>query len=231
MKRETLLDLLNAREKNQAVALLTDLGDGAQRVYYANGSNEGIAESLRENAAQVLQSDRSRTVSDADGEIFVQAFNPPLRLVVIGAVHITQALAEMAQVAGYHVAVVDPRISFATVERFPNVELHTDWPDEALQLMQLDARSAVVTLTHDPKIDDPALHVALRSPVFYIGCLGSKKTHAARMQRLQAAGFTDEELARLHGPVGLALGARSPAEIALSALAQLTSCLRGGSVR
>jgi xanthine dehydrogenase accessory factor len=136
----------------------------------------------------------------------------------------------MAMVAGYEVSVIDPRLSFATAERFPGVELHTSWPDEVLQSMQLDTRTAVVTLTHDPKIDDPALHVALGSAAFYIGCLGSKRTHAGRLERLREAGYDDDALARIYGPLGLALGARSPAEIALSALAQLTARLRGSSL-
>jgi xanthine dehydrogenase accessory factor len=231
MKREILDALLSARADKLPVALLTRLSDGEQRLYGAGGDNESIDENLCQMATQVLQSDRSRTVSDADGDVFIQAFNPPLRLVVIGAVHITQALAPMATVAGYQVAVVDPRISFATQARFPGVQLYTDWPDEVLQTMTLDSRTAVITLTHDPKLDDPALHIALRAPVFYIGCLGSKRTHASRLERLRAAGFNDDEVARINAPLGLALGARSPAEIALSALAQLTSCLRGGSVR
>jgi len=230
MKREILESLLRAREAKQAVALLTNLSDGAQRLFDPLASEPSADGELTQAALQVLQSDRSRTVSTASGEVFVQAFNPPLRLVVIGAVHITQALAPMAMVTGYQVSVVDPRLSFATAERFPGVELHTDWPDEVLQSMQLDARTAVVTLTHDPKIDDPALHVALRGPAFYIGCLGSRRTHAGRLARLRDAGFSDQDLARIHGPLGLAIGARSPAEIALAALAQLTACLRGSAL-
>ena len=227
MKREILDSLLRARQSKQALALLTDLQDGSQRLFEA-ATNEGSLDAeLSEAALQVLQSDRSRTVSTADGEVFVQAFNPPLRLVIVGAVHITQALAPMAVLAGYRVSVVDPRLSFATAERFPGVELHTDWPDEVLHAMRLDSRTAVVTLSHDPKIDDPALHEALRAQTFYIGCLGSKRTHAGRLQRLRDAGFTDDDLARIHGPLGLAIGARSPAEIALAAMAQLTARLRG----
>jgi len=149
---------------------------------------------------------------------------------VVGAVHITQALAPMAVLAGYRVTVVDPRRSFATEQRFPGLDLRTEWPDEVLEAMVLDARTAVVTLTHDPKLDDPALHAALRSPVFYIGCLGSKRTHASRLERLRASGFDEQALSRIRGPLGLAIGARSPAEIALAALAQITACLRGGAL-
>ena len=152
--------------------------------------------------------------------------NPPARIVIIGAVHITQTLAPMATLAGYAVTIVDPRGAFATSDRFPGVTLSQDWPDEALEALQPDARTAIVTLTHDPKLDDPALAVALRSPAFYIGALGSKKTHAARLVRLRAQGFTEPDCARIHGPAGLDIGARSPAEIALSVLAQLTAARR-----
>ena len=230
MKRETVESLLQARAAKRAVALLTHLTDGTQQIFDPSVAVSVLGDELTQAAQQVLQSDRSRTVTVDGGDVFVQAFNPPLRLVVVGAVHITQALVPMAVVAGYQISVIDPRLSFATAERFPGVDLHTDWPDEVLQSMQLDARTAVVTLTHDPKIDDPALHAALRSPVFYIGCLGSRRTHAGRLERLRAAGFSDDDLARIYGPLGLALGARSPAEIALSALAQVTARLRGSSL-
>jgi xanthine dehydrogenase accessory factor len=230
MKRETIERLLRARESKQALALLTYLNDGTQCLFDPSDSTSSVASELAQAALQVLQSDRSATVDTAQGAVFIQAFNPPLRLVIIGAVHIAQALAPMAIVAGYQVSVVDPRLSFATAERFPGVDLHTDWPDEVLQSMHLDNRTAVVTLTHDPKIDDPALHAALAAPVFYIGCLGSKRTHAGRLERLRSAGFGDDDLTRIFGPLGLAIGARSPAEIALSALAQLTARLRGSAL-
>lgn len=230
MKRETVEFLLQARAAKRAVALLTHLVDGTQQIFDPSAADSVLGDELTQAAQQVLQSDRSRTVTIEGGDVFVQAFNPPLRMVVVGAVHITQALVPMARVAGYQISVIDPRLSFATAQRFPGVDLHTDWPDEVLQSMQLDARTAVVTLTHDPKIDDPALHAALRSPVFYIGCLGSRRTHAGRLERLRAAGFGDDDVARIYGPLGLALGARSPAEIALSALAQITARLRGSSL-
>ncbi|MFT5174500.1 MAG: xanthine dehydrogenase accessory factor [Gammaproteobacteria bacterium] len=230
MKRETIDHLLRARESKRALALLTYLNDGAQCFFDPSDSTPSVATELAQAALQVLQSDRSGTVNTAQGPVFIQAFNPPLRLVIIGAVHIAQALAPMAIVAGYQVSVVDPRLSFATAERFPGVDLHTDWPDEVLQSMHLDSRTAVITLTHDPKIDDPALHAALAAPVFYIGCLGSKRTHAGRLERLRSAGFGDDDLTRIFGPLGLAIGARSPAEIALSALAQLTARLRGSAL-
>jgi xanthine dehydrogenase accessory factor len=169
---------------------------------------------------------------EIDGRrLFVQVRVPDPRIIIVGAVHITQALAPMAMLAGYDVVVVDPRRAFATTERFPGMELRHDWPDEALDALQVDARSAVITLTHDPKIDDPALDRALKSPAFYIGALGSKKTHAGRLQRLAQAGFDDAALARIHGPAGLNIGGRSPAEIAISVLAQLIAARNGKLTR
>jgi xanthine dehydrogenase accessory factor len=161
------------------------------------------------------------------GQLFVQAFNPPRRLVIVGAVHFAQSLAPMAALTGYAVAVIDPRRAFATDARFPDFTLLSDWPDEAMERLKPDNRTAVVTLTHDPKLDDPALQVALRSEAFYIGALGSKRTHAARCERLRAAGLADSDLARIHGPAGLAIGAKSPAEIAISVMAQMTAARHG----
>lgn len=154
-----------------------------------------------------------------------------MRLIIIGAAHISQSLAPAARLAGYDVTIVDPRTTFASAERFPGITLSHDWPDEAMERLAPDHRTGVITLTHDTKLDDPALHVALKSPVFYIGCLGSRKTHIKRIERLTGMGFTGEQIGRIHGPLGLAIGSRSPAEIAISALAQMTSVLRGGTVR
>lgn len=172
-----------------------------------------------------FRSDRSGM--EEDGR-FLCIHNPPLRLAVIGAVHIAQALLPMARLAGYDPVLIDPRGAFASASRFPGETLVEDWPDEALAALAPDARTAIVTLTHDPKLDDPAIRVALRSGCFYLGCLGSKKTHARRVERLQAAGFTEAEMARIHAPVGLDIGARTPAEIAVSVLAQITQVLRTG---
>jgi len=157
---------------------------------------------------------------------FLNVFNPGLDLAIVGAVHIAQPLAEMAKRTGYTVRVIDPRTHFASVERFPGVTLVHDWPDDALTAQPLGQRSALVALTHDPKLDDPALSTALRSSAFYIGALGSKKSHAQRIERLRSAGFSDEDIGRIHGPVGLSIGARSPAEIAVSILAEITGELR-----
>jgi xanthine dehydrogenase accessory factor len=177
---------------------------------------------------KAVSEDRSTTIETADGPVFVEVFNPRLRCIIVGAVHIAQPLARMASIAGYLVTVVDPRTAFASDERFPNVTLSTEWPDDALATLKLNRRTAVITLTHDPKLDDPALAAALRSDAFYIGALGSKKTHAARLKRLQALGFSEGELGRIHGPVGLDINATSPAEIAIAILGQVTQVLRAG---
>lgn len=164
----------------------------------------------------------------ADEATFVSVFNPPLRLVVVGAVHVAQPLMPMARLAGYDATLVDPRSAFGAPARFPGERIVNDWPDDALRAHGLDARTAVVTLTHDPKIDDPAIIEALGSDVFYLGCLGSPRTHGKRLERLRLAGISEDAIARVHAPVGLAIGARTPAEIALSILAELTQVLRQG---
>ncbi len=175
-----------------------------------------------------------RFVSDKsgiEGDWFIGIHNPPLKMVVVGAVHIAQPLMQMARLAGYDAVLVDPRGAFLTQERFPGERLVDDWPDEALKVEGLDARTAVVTLSHDPKIDDPAITEALKSDVFYIGCLGSNKTHAKRVTRLQQAGFTDDQIARIHAPVGADIAAKSPSEIAISIMAEITERLRRPETR
>ncbi|GAB4272051.1 MAG: XdhC family protein [Pararhodobacter sp.] len=164
---------------------------------------------------------------DASGEI-VTLFNPPLRMLIVGAVHIAQALVPMARLAGYDPVLIDPRETFASPARFPDTVIRHDWPDEGLLAEGLDARTAVVTLTHDPKLDDPAILTALGSEAFYLGCLGSTRTHAKRLDRLRAAGVDEARIARIHAPVGLSIGAKTPAEIAVSILAQVTETLRRG---
>ena len=176
--------------------------------------------------AERFRADKSGFETDARS--FVAIHNPPLRLFVVGAVHIAQALIPMAQLAGHDVTLIDPRGAFATAARFPGVEMHEDYPDEVLQPGDLDARSALVTFSHDPKIDDPGLIAALGAPVYYIGALGSRRTHAKRVARLEAAGFSAADIGRIHAPVGLDLGARSPAEIAIATLAEMTQALRRG---
>ncbi len=228
MKRDLLDRLLMAREKKVAAAHLRWLDSGRERLIVGDEVDDlREGEAATEAVRDALRFDRGQSVETDDGTLFVQPFNPPLRLIVVGAVHIAQALVPMASLSGYEAVVVDPRRSFASDQRFPNVVVSRDWPDEALEALSIDARTAVVTLTHDPKLDDPALDVALRSPAFYIASLGSRRTHAARQERLKALGHGDEALQRIHGPAGLALGAVSPAEIAISVMAEMTQVLRG----
>ena len=182
----------------------------------------GPSDPLWPEASAALVADRSRFA----GDWFLGVHNPPLRLVVVGAVHIAQALVPMARLAGYDVTVIDPREAFASEARFPGTRLVHDWPDAALAAHGLDTRTAVVTLTHDPKLDDPAIAAALASPVFYLGSLGSPRTHAKRLDRLRAAGLDAAAFARIHAPIGADIGASSPAEIAVAILAQLTERLR-----
>jgi len=182
---------------------------------------------LGASAATAARADQSGPVEIGGENWFLAVFNPPLDLAIIGAVHVAQPLAAMASLTGFGVRVIDPRTAFATEARFPGIRVSHDWADEAFAKEPLGARSAVVALTHDPKLDDPGLVAAMRSNCFYIGALGSKKTHAGRLARLKAEGFNETDLARIHGPIGLDIGARSPAEIAVSILAEITQTLRG----
>ena len=223
MKQAILEQLLADREAQTPVVLATVMQDGEERLIYPAPAG---ADPLNEAAATALLEDKSRLVDTDQGQTFLHAFNPPLKLLVIGAVHIAQPLAQMAAVTGYDVTIIDPRGAFVSEERFPGLSVRPEWPDEALIKLGLDHRTAVVTLTHDPKIDDPALHIALRAPVFYIGCLGSSRTHGLRVERLRADGFTAAEIGRIHGPIGLDIAAKSPAEIAVAILAEVTQALR-----
>lgn len=228
MKRDILEQLQQDRTEKRPVVLATFLKTGEQRLLYLVGK-KGLKEldpRIGEAARAALLEDKPRTIETEHGPLFLNVFNPPLRLILVGAVHISQALVPMAQLAGYEVIVIDPRSAFGSVERFPGIQLSNDWPDEAMEKLKPDLRTAVVTLTHDPKIDDPALVSALKSDVFYIGALGSKKTHGTRVERLTAVGFGPDDIARIHGPVGLSIGAKSPAEISISILAQMTAALR-----
>ena len=221
MKRDTLNQLLAARAGRQAVALITDLGSGEQRIVpRALAKDDPLAEQLD----QAFRFDQS---GSHDGH-FVNIHNPPLRLVIIGAVHIAQSVIPMAQQLGYDITVIDPRGAFATGARFPGIALHAEWPDEIIPKIGLDARTAMIALTHDPKIDDPALDAALKSDLFYIGALGSKKTQSSRAARLKEQGFGDADLARIHGPIGLNIGAKGAPEIAVSIIAEMTRSLRLG---
>ncbi len=222
MRRDALATLNAARRDGRAIVRASDPETGEDRLIdpYADETPLGLA------ARQAARDDRSGPV-ELDGRTwFLTVYNPPLDLAIVGAVHIAQPLARMASMAGYGVRVIDPRTAFATAERFPDVALVHAWADEALAAAPLGPRSAVVALAHDPKLDDPALIAALKSDCFYIGALCSKKTHAGRLARLKDAGFTDAQLARIHGPIGLDIGAKSPAEIAVAILAQITRDLR-----
>lgn len=210
------------------VDLLADLVAAQKaraQVAYEVNLTTGIGAVLREAYPERMRLDRSGV--EEDGETFVAVHNPPLKLILVGAVHIAQALVPMAQLAGYDAAVIDPRAAFASPDRFPGVTLLEDWPDEAVSALGLDARTALVLLTHDPKLDDPALEAGLRQKCFYIGALGSKRTHAKRVERMLAAGFGAQDIDRIHGPVGLDIGAAGPAEIAVAILAEMTAVLRG----
>ena len=228
MKRALLDRVLAERAAKHPVALVTEIPGGGQALVTENGVEGELAldgAALNE-IRPMLSRDKSGILEVEGRRLFVQCHTPPPRLMIVGAVHIAQALAPMASLAGYGVTVIDPRRAFATDSRFPGIDMRGDWPDEAMTALGPDRRTAVVTLTHDPKLDDPALQTALRSPAFYIGALGSKKTHAARQGRLARAGFSPEEIARVNGPVGLSIGALSPAEIAVSILAQITAIRR-----
>lgn len=228
MKLQFLEKALAASREGRPAVLATNLASGLQTFIDATETAGDLTLDAAALAAirKAVTDDRNGVVETADGPVFIEVFNPRLRCVIVGAVHIAQPLARMASLTGYLVTVVDPRTAFASDARFPDVALSTDWPDEALEKLRPNRRTAIITLTHDPKLDDPALIAALRSDAFYIGALGSKKTHAARCKRLAAAGFGEAEFARIHGPVGLDIGAVSPAEIAIAVMAEMTQVLR-----
>ncbi len=230
MKKALLDKLQTARARKLSAVLVTDLASGDQCLLIGQDQygNLTLEPAIIAEIDQMRSDDRSRTVSvgDNDGHrLFIHIYSPPKRLIIVGAVHIAQSLAPMAALAGYDVTVVDPRGTFATAQRFPGVTLAQGWPDEELEKLAPDRRTAVVTLTHDPKLDDPALNSALASEAFYIGALGSRRTHGQRLERLGEVGRSEEELNRIHGPVGLNIGSVSPAEIAVSILGQMTQVL------
>lgn len=211
---DLLDELVAARAARQQIAYVVD--------------TEGWTRRLESPPAHAERFRLDRSGFEEDGHSFVAIHNPPLRMVVVGGVHIAQPLMQMARLVGYDAVLVDPRESFASAARFPGETLIHDWPDEALTAHGLDPRTAVVTLTHDPKLDDPAIEAALASDVFYLGCLGSTRTHAKRVARLEERGFSADRIARIHAPVGLDIGARSPAEIAVAVVAEITQRLRKG---
>lgn len=226
MTPETLRALTEARAAKRPVVLATRLPTGEQLLL----PDPAAPAELAAATTRALDRDESGTVTLGNETWFLHAYNPPLRLIVVGAVHIAQALVPMAAHLGLAVVVVDPRRAFATEERFPNVTVSTDWPDEAMDALHPDVRTAIVTLTHDPKLDDPALDRALKSSAFYIGALGSRRTHARRVARLKELGHTDDAIARIKGPVGLDIAAVTAPEIAVSILAEFIAARRNGAL-
>ena len=223
MKLDILHTLNAEREARRAVVVVTHVDSGEQRVVKAN---EVARDPLHDVIEKRLRMAKSGMEETAEGRVFLTVHVPSARLVITGAVHISQALAPMAALVGYDVTIVDPRTAFASQERFPDVKVIAEWPDAALPPLNVDHYTAFVALTHDPKIDDPALLHALQRDCFYIGALGSKKTHARRVDRLKQAGISDAAIGRIHAPIGLFIGAVSPAEIAVSILAEITQSLR-----
>jgi xanthine dehydrogenase accessory factor len=222
--RLDILHALNAeRAARRGAIVVTDVATGDQRFVSAA---DVAADPLREVLEAHLRSGKSGMEETAQGRVFLTVHVPSARLVVTGAVHISQALAPIAQLLGYDVTIVDPRTAFASPERFPDVKVIAEWPDVALPPLGVDRYTAFIALTHDPKIDDPALAHALSRDCFYIGALGSKKTHARRLDRLKAGGISGAALARIHAPIGLPIGAVSPPEIAVAIMAEITASLR-----
>jgi xanthine dehydrogenase accessory factor len=223
MKLEILRALNAERAARRAAIVVTDVTSGEQRLVKAA---EIARDPLKDVIEKQIRRGNSAMVETPAGKVFLTVHVPPSQLVITGAVHISQALAPMARLVGYDVTIVDPRTAFASIERFPDVKVIAEWPDVALPPLGVDRYTAFVALTHDPKIDDPALTHALARDCFYIGALGSKKTHARRIERLKAQGLSDDALARIHAPIGLAIGAVSPAEIAVAIMGEITAQLR-----
>jgi xanthine dehydrogenase accessory factor len=226
MRLDLLRELNEARAARQPVILATAMDGNEQRLVRPGDRIEDAR--LAAEIAARWRSGRSGMAESDSGPVFLTVHLPPPKLVMIGAVHISQALAPMARIAGLDAVIVDPRTAFATRERFPDVPLHAEWPQDALPKLDIDRYTALAALTHDPKIDDPALVHAFERDCFYIGALGSRKTHARRVERLKAQGVGEETLARIHAPIGLDIGAESPAEIAAAVLAQIIQALRKG---
>jgi xanthine dehydrogenase accessory factor len=224
MQLSDLIRLNEARAVRKAAVVVTDLSDGNVQLVLEGESVEGP---LAEDVAKVFRSGKAAGVEVGGHALFLNVYLPPPRIVVIGAVHISQALARLAPVAGYDLTIIDPRTAFATEERFEGVRIEADWPEDALKRHPLDAYTALAAVTHDPKIDDYPLSEALKAGCFYVGALGSRKTHAKRVERLKDLGHTEEEIARIAAPIGLDIGAANPAEIAVAVLAQVVQAFRG----
>lgn len=223
MKLSILTALNTERANRRAAVVVTDVASGEQRlVKGADVANDPLRELIEKH----IRSGKSGMEETPAGKVFLTVYVPPAKLVITGAVHISQALAPMARIAGFDVTIVDPRTAFATPDRFPGVRLLAEWPDEALPRIGLDTFTGVAALTHDPKIDDGALLAALEAGCFYVGALGSRKTHGRRLERLREAGASEASLARIHAPIGVPIGAQSPAEIAVAILAEVIAALR-----
>jgi len=223
VKIEILRELNAERAARRPVIIVTDTADGAQRLVKAK---DIAADPLRAELSKQLRMGKSGNVEVAGKKLFLNVYAPTAKLVIVGAVHISQALAPLARALDYDVTIVDPRTAFASPERFPDVPLIAEWPDVALPPLDIDHYTAFVAVTHDPKIDDPALLHAFAKDCFYIGALGSRKTHAKRAERLRAQGASEADIARIHAPIGLDIGAVSPSEIAVSIMAEITAVLR-----
>ena len=228
MRKELAERILKARAARRPVALLTWMQTGEQAL--SSPAERAESPDLADALGDAFRLDRSSTVASGDGEVFIRIFNPPVRLIIIGAVHAAQFLLPIARMIGHDVTIVDPRTAFATPERFPDAHIVAEWPEDGLPLIGIDSRTAMIALTHDAKIDDGALRMGLEAGAFYVGALGSNRTHAKRLERLKEMGCTDEALARIHAPIGLDIGAQGPAEIALSIMAEVTAVLRGKPV-
>lgn len=224
MKASTIKQLLEAQRSRISIAVLKYINSGDERVVTIDQITE-IPE-LQAELGKAFRSDKSSLFHTGEGEVFAQIFSPPPQLFIIGAVHVTQHILPIARSIGYEPVIIDPRTAFATSERFGDANLLAEWPQEVLSSSLLDSRSALAALTHDPKIDDPALELALNNPCFYIGALGSRRTHASRVERLTDRGFSEQQIARIHAPIGLDIGAQGPAEIAISIMAEITASLR-----
>ena len=226
MRLDLIAALNTERAARRAAVVVTELVSGAQRLVRERDFGTDVLAAILQSQ---IRSGKSGIVEAEGGRYFLELHLPPPRMVITGAVHVSQALAPMAKMLAYDVAIVDPRTAFATPERFPDIRLLAEWPDQALPKIGLDHWTAFVALTHDPKIDEAAIEAALKAGCFYVGALGSKKTHARRVEHLRARGLGDDLIARIHAPIGLSIGAASPAEIAVAILAEITLRLRRGA--
>ncbi|MBT6223180.1 XdhC family protein [Hyphomicrobiales bacterium] len=225
MKKSILLDVIKNKKNRIPCVHITNINTGEEDLVTASSSD--ISPVLMDAVKEIFSTDKGQLIQLDGEEFFLDAHNPSLNLVIIGAVHITQSLVTMAKLHGFNCLIIDPREGFATQERFPETKIYNDWPDEIMPEITIDQRTAVVLLTHDPKIDDVALKIALNSACFYVGALGSRKTHAARLERL-SKDIGTELLEKIHAPIGLNIGARNPVEIATSIMSEIISTLRNG---